>query len=454
MNLRTRALLYLGVLHMLLLALFFYVYHSKMSWLIGIELLLLASFLLGARQLTQVLQPMQYVQHLQELLQEQNYVTRLRPESNFELNTLVQSFNRLLAQLYQERLRIGEQRGLLESLLQATPTAVVVFDFEARITMLNHSAEQLFGLPTPIGQRLAHWLAINSQAAATSGDFWREIDALALDTVAVVCDQHGRHFRCQRQQFIDRGFAREFLLIDEITHELKRSEQATYEKLVRVLAHEVNNTVAVTRSVLESLQYYTPQLAESDQGDFDTAIEAAKRRSGALGEFIERFTTVVKMPEPVMTWTNLNALIDDIVALYRGSCEACGIALVWQPMPDLPMLKMDRNLISQALMNIVKNAIEAVQASTANHAGYVRIEIGHNVDSEQQLGAHYQLAINDSANGLSNVPAGQLFSAFYSSKKGGQGIGLMFVREVLLRHHFAFRLASVGSETQFVIWLG
>jgi two-component system, NtrC family, nitrogen regulation sensor histidine kinase NtrY len=448
MKLRTRALLYLGLLHVLLLALSFYVYHSKMSWLIGIELLLLTSFLLGSRQLTQVLQPMQHVQNLQELLLEQNYATRLKPESNPELNTLVRSFNQLLAQLYQERLRIGEQRGLLESLLQATPTAVVVFDFEAHINLLNRSAEKLFGLPNPIGQRLAHWLENNND------EFWREVDGVALNTVAVVSDQHGRHFRCQRQQFIDRGFAREFLLIDEITRELKRSEQATYEKLVRVLAHEVNNTVAVTRSVLESLQYYTPQLAASDQGDFDTAIEAAKRRSGALGEFIERFTTVVKMPEPVMIDTNLNALVDDIVALYRGSCESTGIALDWQPMPDLPMLKMDRNLISQALINIVKNAIEAVQASAANHAAYVRIEIVRNVDSTQQPGEHYQLAIIDSANGLSAVPVGQLFSAFYSSKKGGQGIGLMFVREVLQRHHFAFRLASVGAETQFVIWLG
>jgi two-component system, NtrC family, nitrogen regulation sensor histidine kinase NtrY len=449
MSLRSRALLYLALLHVLLLALVFWLWRTQLGWLIPIELCLLASFLLGVRLLTQVLQPMQYAQRLQELLSEQNYATRLRPEREPELAALVHSFNQLLAQLYQERLRIGEQRGLLESLLQATPTAVVVFDFEARISLMNHSAEQLLGRPAPTGQRLAHWLA--DSRAGVAYEFWRDIDAVALDMAVLITDQQGRHFRCQRKQFMDRGFAREFLLIDEITLELQRSEQATYEKLVRVLAHEVNNTVAVTRSVLESLQFYTRQLAPADQHDFDTAIEAAKRRSSALAEFIERFTGVVKMPEPVLLESNVNALLGDIVALYRSRCEAAGMTLHWQANTDLPMLKLDRNLISQALLNIVKNAIEAVQEQRTG-ARYVRIEFQRTVET-LAVKARYQLAVIDSANALAAVPAGQLFSPFYSSKKGGQGIGLMFVREVLARHGFRFRLSSVSSETRFDIWL-
>ena len=283
-------------------------------------------------------------------------------------------------------------------------------------------------------------------------DFLSQVDALPLDTASLITDHDGRVFRAQRKQFIDRGFARQFLLIDEITAELKRSEKATYEKLIRVLAHEVNNTVAVTGSVLESLLYYAPQIHHCDRDDFATAIEAAKRRAGALSEFIDRFTGVVKMPDPVLGRCDINTLLDDIAALYRSDCSRRGIALEWRPQKNLPALDLDWNLMSQALINIVKNAIEAVVSQLVampTSAAYVRLE----VELEASNNKRVRLSVVDSADALALVPAGQLFSAFFSTKKGGQGIGLMFVREVLQRHGFEFRLLSVGGETRFDIWL-
>ncbi len=271
------------------------------------------------------------------------------------------------------------------------------------------------------------------------------MEAIPLDIATLITDQDGRIFRAQRKQFLDRGFTRQFLLIDEITAELKRSEKATYEKLVRVLAHEVNNTVAVTGSVLDSLLYYAPQIQPTDREDFATAIEAAKRRTSALSEFIERFTGVVKMPDPVLDHSDINAMLDDIAALYRSDCSRRGITLEWQPKPNLPKLELDWNLISQALINVVKNAIEAVSSQLAlapNSTAYVRLELEQ---EHSHSGNRVRLSVVDSADALALVPAGQLFSAFFSTKKGGQGIGLMFVREVLQRHDFAFRLASIGG---------
>jgi nitrogen fixation/metabolism regulation signal transduction histidine kinase len=125
-----------------------------------------------------------------------------------------------------------------------------------------------------------------------------QLDALPLGDSQLLADADGRRYRGQRGQFYDRGFARHFLLVEELTEELASSERATYEKLIRVLAHEVNNTVAATGSVLDSLLYYRSQLAERDSEDFSTAILAVQRRNASLGEFIERFTRVVKMPAP------------------------------------------------------------------------------------------------------------------------------------------------------------
>ena len=469
MSLRTRGMLYLSILHLAVLTLAFGLLRNQLLWLLFVEAVLVASFVVGLLLIKRVMQPMQYAQQLKELLQEKNYATRLKQERNPELGALVDAFNALLGELYQERLHLGEQRGFLQSMLEATPSAVVVFDFDLRISLLNASANELLGLRAAVGQGISHWLegAGEFAAAPTSAeqsladaqlrrcklDFLSQVDALPLDIATLITDQDGRTFRAQRKQFIDRGFARQFLLIDEITAELKRSEKATYEKLVRVLAHEVNNTVAVTGSVLDSLLYYAPQIQSSDRDDFSTAIDAAKRRASALSEFIDRFTGVVKMPEPVLACTDINALLDDIAALYRSDCTRRGIALEWRPRPNLAMLELDWNLMSQALINIVKNAIEAVASQPVllpNSVAYVRLELELEATN---AGKRVRISVVDSADALALVPAGQLFSAFFSTKKGGQGIGLMFVREVLQRHGFDFRLISVAQETRFDIWL-
>ena len=351
----------------------------------------------------------------------------------------MQLFNTMLATLYKERLELGEQRGFLDSLLEATPSAVIVFDFEGNISLMNASAHALLRLDEPKGKPLSHW--------GTDG-LPSQLDALPLNDSQLLTDPEGRRFRGQRGRFFDRGFSRDFLIVEEMTDVLESSERAMYDKLVRVLAHEVNNTVAATGSVLDSLLFYKSQLAERDSDDFSTAIVAVKRRNVSLGEFIERFTRVVKMPEPDLRPTSVAAMMDDILWLNREQCKRSGIDIGWIRRADLPAVRLDSHLMEQALLNIVKNAVEAVEATCAETGahGYIRLAL----DDEGDM---MRLSIVDSGNRLGELPARQLFTPFVSTKKGGQGIGLMFVREVLNRHGLSYRLAPNGAnETVFEIW--
>jgi nitrogen fixation/metabolism regulation signal transduction histidine kinase len=276
-----------------------------------------------------------------------------------------------------------------------------------------------------------------------------QLDALPLGESRLLTDTDGRRYRAQRGQFFDRGFARHFVLVDELTAELEDSERTTYARLIRVLAHEVNNTVAATGSVLDSLLTYRDQLAERDAGDFATAIVAVKRRNISLGDFIDRFTRVVKMPAPVLRPGDLKAVVDDILWLNRDACARRGIAFGWTRCDAVAPLMLDAQLMEQALLNIVKNAIEAVdeRAGLSGAANpYIRIELADE-------GARVRLAIVDSGGLLDAAPARPLFTPFFSTKKGGQGIGLMFVREVLQRHGCAYALAAgAPGETRFDIW--
>lgn len=450
MSLRWRLLTYLLVIHAIFLLLGFSYYLNQPLLLVAIEAGLLISLGLGIWLLNKVLQPMDFARQFHDLLQDEHYATRIKPDSNAEINSLVTLFNRMLEALYQERLKLGEQRGFLDRLLEATPTAVVVFDFDDKISLMNASAQDLLG----IRDAQAHSLQQLLETEEGEGHaLIARLNELASGDSTVFADSSGRRYRCQRSQFLDRGFRRDFVLVDEITTELANSEKATYEKLIRVLAHEVNNTVAATGSVLESLLYYSGQLRREDSEDFCTAIMAVKKRNGNLGEFIERFTRVVKMPEPELKPHDLAAMLDGIVHLYRQQCHELGIEFSWTERAAIPALMFDAHLLEQALLNIVKNAIEAVETAVRSGRGgpaYVHLALQCGADSRS-----IKLSILDSAGLLADVPQGQLFSPFFTTKRGGQGIGLMFVREVLNRHGYSHKLMlNESGETSFEIVIG
>lgn len=457
MSLRWRLFSYLFVIHGVFFALACRFPLDQPWQLVGIELGLLLSLVLGSHLVNKILRPLDIARQFHDLLQDGHYATRFMPDNNHEINELARLFNHMLNALYQERLQLGEQRGFLDRLLEATPTAVIVFDFDGKISLLNTSALQWLGNGIKEGMCLTQSLQMDKDENvsvniknASKRALITTLHAMPAGGSTVWSDDDGRRFRCQRNQFVDRGFKREFVLIDEITAELLSSEKATYEKLIRVLAHEVNNTVAATGSVLESLLYYKGQLLGEDRQDFFTAIDAVKRRNGNLGEFIDRFTSVVKMPEPELKPHDLAAILNDIVYIYRQQCSELNIDFQWTVCDALPLLKLDVYLIEQALLNIVKNAVEAVEAMLkSGYAGqaYIHISLQHEVAMRS-----IQLSVIDSARLLKNVPHAQLFTPFFTTKKGGQGIGLMFVREVLNRHGFSHQLVSNNlGDTSFDI---
>ncbi|WP_305823007.1 sensor histidine kinase [Massilia brevitalea] len=455
MTLRLRLGAYLLALHLLLFGAAAWLLIDRPVWFVAAEALLLGSLVLGFALLRRALEPLGYTRRFHDLLQDGHYANRLAAPASRELEELVAMFNTMLAALHRERLAAGEQQGFLDRLLEATPGAVLVFDFDGAVSLVNASALALLGIERPQGHALPAWLAgtaplahgLDARGRERSLDLIAQLDALPLGDSRLLTDLEGRRYRAQRGQFYDRGFARHFLMVEELTAELEDSERATYAKLVRVLAHEVNNTVAATRSVLDSLLFYRSQLAESDAADFATAIEAVKRRNLSLGEFIDRFTRVVKMPAPELRPVRMKEMVDDILWLNRELCASRGITLRWRRCDDVPAVALDAQLMEGALLNIVKNAIEAVAARQAAGVAGGQVELSLERDGDGVV-----LAVFDSADLLGEVPPRQLFTPFFSTKQGGQGIGLMFVREVLMRHGFAYSLASTGhGETRFAI---
>src|SRR6185503_20709673 len=200
-------------------------------------------------------------------------------------------YNRMLDTLREERLAAEEQHQLLQKIVAASPAAIVICDFDGNVEQANPAAEQLLKRhpeqPHPPGS-LAH----------ARDDIWPQLAEIPAGKSKLIPYHGARRLKATRAEFRDRGFAKSFYVIEELTEELRLSEKTAYEKLVRMMSHEVNNSVGAVRSLLESSLRYAPQVGEADREDFTNALTIASARIDALNRFMAAFADVVRIPPP------------------------------------------------------------------------------------------------------------------------------------------------------------
>jgi len=397
-----------------------------------IEAGLVASALAGMWLVDRLLRAHALVQESAQLLEESDYTTRFRPTGQVEIDRLIAIYNRMADALRAERVRVREQHHFLQSLLDVSPSGAVILDHDGRVGFLNPAARRLLGPDVEPGV----------MAASTGKLLGNVMVALDASASAIVTLGGGRRAKASRGSFMDRGFSRTFLLVEELTDELRQAERAAYEKLIRMLSHEVNNSVAASNSLLTSCLVLAQQLPEESRADLDGALRVVMTRTGQLGAFMKAFADVVRLPEPRLASCDVNALLEHLCRLMAADAASRGIALDMS-LASIPSVSLDRMLMEQALVNIVKNAIEAV-----DRGGRVIVRTG-------MSGTQPFIQIEDTGPGLAPEVQAHLFTPFFSTKESGQGIGLTLVQEILTRHGFAFSLdGPPGGPTRFTIWMG
>ena len=224
-----------------------------------------------------------------------------------------------------------------------------------------------------------------------------------------------------------------------MTREVRHSERAAYEKLIRVMSHEVNNTIGASNSLLNTCLVYSEFLPEEEREDYTTAINVVVSRTENLNRFMREYANVIRLPEPNREATDVVALLRDISVLMSSQCAEHGIEWCWQLEITPQPISMDQHQMEQVFLNIVKNAIEAIGES-----GRITVRL-----SEEDGAAVVQ--IMDSGRLTAEVKE-QLFSPFFSTRENGQGIGLTLVGDVLSRHGFDYALeGGPDRDTCFLI---
>ena len=354
------------------------------------------------------------------LIRSGEYTTRLLDTGVPEVDALVSAYNAMSGDLREQRVRLQEQQWFLEKIVAASPSGIVTLDLDGRIADANPAARGWFGAETLVAGRRLDELP---------GAFGAALSGMTPGESRLVAEAGPRKFRCQLSEFVDLGFTRRFLLIDELSEELHRSERAAFEKLIRVMAHEINNSVGAGNSLLASCKGFAAELKPESRREFESALGLAIARGEHLNVFLNRFADVFRIPLPRLETLDLAELLRGSMRLMQAGADPLVSWRIELP-PGEWLVRADRYQLEQVVINVLKNACEA--ASPSGEITIARVS---------KDGAD-RLEIRDAGPGIDPLVAGQLFSPFFSTKAGGQGIGLTMAREILDAHGFRFGLEN------------
>lgn len=367
-----------------------------------------------------IVKPLNSIGSGMELLREQDFSSRLSPVGQYEADRIVNVFNRMMEQLKNERLRLREQNNFLDLLIKASPMGVILTTLDEDLSELNPMAQKMLGVRQEdvLGKKMNE---IDSPLAA-------ELANVPKGETATVRLNDSNIYRCTHSSFIDRGFQHPFFLIESLTDEVMKAEKKAYEKVIRMIAHEVNNTTAGITSTLDTVE----QALSTEEGmdDICDVMRVCTERCFSMSRFITRFADVVKIPEPTLTPVDLNDLAFTCKRFMEGMCTDRNIKLRLEIDETLKEVKMDASLFEQVLVNIIKNAAESIEKD-----GEIIVRTLSPAIVE----------VVDNGKGITKEVEAKLFSPFFSTKPNGQGIGLIFIREVLMRHGCTFSLRTYAD---------
>jgi nitrogen fixation/metabolism regulation signal transduction histidine kinase len=428
---RTRFTVYLVSVHALLAGTGVALLLQYPVWLVVVEAVFVVSAGVGIALTKRMFSTITQASAGTQLIRDGEFTSRLLPVGQPEVDELIGVYNRMIDHLRDQRTQLQEQQHFLADVLRVSPAGILVLDFDRRIVSINPAGERL------LGRTLDQLTAVSLDDV--EAPLARSIAALAAGETTVVTTSSSRRIRCHHGTFVDRGFRRSFVLFEELTEELRQAERSAYEKLIRVMAHEVNNSVTASNSLLTSSLTYGSELSADSREDFDRAIGIVIQRTAQLNQFMRSFADVFRLPAPFKQPERVVEVLEDTVRLVGARPDASTVRWTWDVDDAGLTVPMDRGQMEQAFLNILQNAIEA-QAEAVT----VRLHARN--------GVRPTLHIEDSGQGFGPEAEANLFTPFFSTKPNGQGIGLTLVREILSAHGFDYSLhGQPGEPTTFTI---
>jgi nitrogen fixation/metabolism regulation signal transduction histidine kinase len=381
-----------------------------LGWLFAVSILM-----------EQITRPLQTLANVVAALREDDFSFRARGgQRNDAIGDLALEVNRLAGTLQGRRAAALEAMALVERVMRSMQSPVLAFDPEGTLRLLNVAGERAFGLriQTALGNSA---LQLRLEKLLTVGD---------SEVISLGTGQQAVRWVVKRTTFRLRGVPHTLLVLSDVSAALRDEERLAWERLIRVLGHEINNSLTPIKSIAGSLRGRLGSLNDvsGDKADFERGLEVIENRSESLNRFLQAYRQLMGLPAPKVRAVSLAMLVERVAQLERR-------VIVTVMRGDDLVLQVDADHIEQAMINMVRNAADAALSPDASDGGAAHVEICWQIADKEVV-----IAVLDNGPGLIN--AGNLFVPFYTTKPGGTGIGLVLAQQIAQAHGGSVQLTN------------
>jgi len=430
MRLRYQYGLFIILLHIVLAVLLYYVFEEDKRYFVLSEVGIIISLWISYRIYNAIVKPIDFMKTGINAIKDEDFNVKFLETGSEDMNDLIQVFNIMLDKLGEEKVRTQEQAYFLENLINVSPIGMIILDYDDNVSDINPRARQFL--------KLGRYQHID-KLEELEHPLIPLIRNIEIGESKVLTYDGVNKFKCQTNMVIHRGFNRKFIMIEELSKELLASEKAAYGKVIRMMAHEVNNSMGAVNSILQSVVDFAFDGSTEDDKEYASSLIIAKERNEELALFMKKFADVIRLPEPVRVMSDLAVLVHRSARTMRPTASDQNIDIIIEGPEEGVMLMIDKTLINQVIVNIIKNAIESIGKN-----GVITVSIDEGWP---------QLVISDNGPGIPDEVQPMLFSPFYSTKPTGQGIGLILIRDILVNHeaNFSLQTDKESGLTEFKI---
>jgi nitrogen fixation/metabolism regulation signal transduction histidine kinase len=368
-----------------------------------------------------VVRPLHTMANLLSALREGDFAIRARGARRDEpLGDVMAEINTLSRTLQDQRLSALEATALLRTVMEEINIAIFAFDAERKLRLANHAGQLLLDKPAE---------RILGRDAAEIG-LGECLDGEPARMLTATFPGGSGRWGMRRSEFREGGRPHQLIVIADLSRTLREEELQAWQRIVRVLGHELNNSLAPIKSIAGSLGglLKSPRRAPDWEDDMRTGLDIIAARADSLARFMQAYARLARLPQPTIAPAEIAPLAQRVAALERR----LAVTLLGGPAVTIAC---DAAQIEQVLINLLKNAVEASLEQHANGAASAGVRL-----SWRKFGSAVEFLVEDDGPGVAQ--ATNLFVPFFTTKPEGSGIGLVLCRQIAENHGGSLTLAN------------